>query len=139
MGDRRDSSYLSGCDLSRRGIHASEGYVSSRETGLHAVVHLLHVEKYQAGNNGAFYRAHADAGAGIFPHEPLAQHSGYLARIFANRRPPRIYHTFDSGRDLGRKLRYLWTRLRAAGEPAFDAGQRGISRIRKISNSRVGP
>ena len=68
---------LSRGDFSGGGVYATQGDVPAGQTGVHAVVHVLRVEKYQGGNDRIFHGNHAAAGERFFLAQSVAQYARY--------------------------------------------------------------
>ena len=100
VADRRDQARPSGCHLSRRGVHPAQGHAPAGQARVHAVVHLFHLAQHQAGADGVFHRADAQApGRAVLPPQRLAEHAGHPARDAAVGLAPGVRREVDSCRD----------------------------------------
>ena len=74
---RRGERRFSRGDFPGGSVYAAEGHVPAGETGVHAVVHVFCVEKYQGGIDGILHGNHRAAGERFFPAQSVAQYSGH--------------------------------------------------------------
>src|SRR3972149_2443059 len=107
MDDSRSQTKASGADSPVRGLHTSEHHVSPCKTGIHAVVHVLHVEKYEGGIDGIPDGIDANRSPRVLPAQPLAQHAGHSARIPPAWRQAGLYGAPCAGSNVGSELRGL--------------------------------
>ena len=71
----------------------------------------------------------------IHAAQSVREHAGHPARVPAARRTSGLSAAVHPRRDAGRQLRHL-QRLRAGGERAGEAGQRGVPRLREVPDPR---
>src|SRR5579883_124789 len=136
MVNPRRSSATSGCDFSRRSLHAAENHVPAVEARFFAILHVLRLAKHEGRTDRVFYRT--DAACRYFPAESVAEYSRYSDGSAPDRRTPGIYHPGHSGRYLGRELGNLRPRVRAGRTSGARGGKRRIFRFRKIRKKAVG-
>ena len=109
-------------DLLVRGIYPPQGHVPSGQARIYPVLHLFLLAQCQVGYHPVLHRAHADPGAGVFPAQPLAQHTGHPERVPSARRPRRLYDACGTGRHAGGELWHLRSGLRAFEHRARELG-----------------
>ena len=138
VGDRRGEARLPRRDLPRRGVHPAEADALPREARLQPVLHLLRLAQLAPGAHRVPDRARARAGTRLPAAEPVAEHARHPHRVPAARRAARVRRPPRPGGDARRELRHLRPGVRARRAAGARAGQRGIPRLRKIRDPRLG-
>ncbi len=130
VADRRDPQDRSRRDLPVGGVHAPRDDARARQGGLHAVLHLLHLEELEVGARGVRVRA-GPRDRRLLPAELLRQHAGHPARVPPARRAPGLRGAAGPGEHAEPELRHLLG-LRALRERARPRGQRGVPELREV-------
>ena len=82
-----------------RGLHAPQDHVPAGEARLRPVLHLFPLAQWQAGDHGLSDRADTNAGARIFPAQPMAEHARHSHRVFADGRRACLRDPLAAGGD----------------------------------------
>src|ERR1700733_9361488 len=133
MADQRDQTRSSGCHLPGRGLYAAEGHAPCGEARVLPVVYVFYVPQYQAGADRLLHGTESRSRAAILPAQRLAKYARYPSRDPPVGPATHLCGKTDSCRDALLALRHIWADVRADGKRAARTGERGISRLGKIS------